>query len=475
MKPMINALRLSEFSQDHRLQPVDIPGRYRQRHAILAFFLALVLPSAVLAEVGKTSRPPNVVLIYTDDQGSLDLGCYGSKDLLTPHTDRLAETGVRFTTMYAPAPICSASRAGLLTGRYPATVGVPGNVGRRGGDGLSDTPTMAHMFQRAGYATALIGKWHLGHGENESPKANGFDHSFGHLGGCIDNYSHFFYWDGPNEHDLWRNGARVVQDGRYFPDLMIEEAEEFIGSRQGKPFFIYLAMNTPHYPYQGEEKWVRHYRDAGVPHPRDLYNAFVSSQDERIGRLVAFLEKRGLRDDTILIFQSDHGHSVEERAHFGGGNAGPFRGAKQSLFEGGLRVPSIISFPKRLPQKAVRNQIVHAMDWLPTLAELCGIESVDQRIDGRSMVAILESDEAKEIHESLYWTFHNQWAVRQGPWKLIRNPRNPVRGDGLAAEDQPWFLSNLEQDPGERNNLAAKHPDIVERLAAARPAWVGGR
>jgi arylsulfatase A-like enzyme len=203
-----------------------------------------------------------------------------------------------------------------------------------------------------------------------------------------------------------------------------------------------------------------------------LYNAFVSSQDQRIGRLVAFLEQRGLREDTILIFQSDHGHSVEERAHFGGGDAGPFRGSKQSLFEGGLRVPSIISFPKRLPQNAVRHQIVHAMDWLPTLAELCGVELIGERIDGKSMVAILESDDAGEIHETLFWQYHNQWAVRQGPWKLIRNPRNPVPGDALPAADQEWFLSNLEQEPGERNNLAVEHPEIVNRLDTARPAWM---
>ena len=437
--------------------------------------LLLFLPAAILSAAPEARPTPNVVLIYTDDQGSVDLGCYGSDDLLTPHTDQLAETGVRFTSMYAPAPICSASRAGLLTGRYPGTVGVPGNVARDGSGGLSGATTMPHMFQRAGYATALIGKWHLGHGENNSPKANGFDHWFGHLGGCIDNYSHFFYWSGPNEHDLWRNGERVVHDGEYFPDLVIDEAEAFIDQSSGKPFFIYLAMNTPHYPYQGEEKWVQHYRDAGVSYPRDLYNAFVSSQDERIGRLVAFLEKRGLRDDTILIFQSDHGHSVEERAHFGGGSAGPFRGSKQSLFEGGLRVPSIISYPKRLPEKAVRHQMVHAMDWLPTLAELCGIDPIAEQLDGRSMVAILQSDDAAEIHESLYWQFQNQWAVRQGPWKLIRNARIRVPGDKLSAEDEQGFLSNLEQDPGERNNLAAEHPDIVERLTAARPEWARDR
>lgn len=436
------------------------------------FQVSLIVLTAVFPVTAGEARPPNVVLIYTDDQGSVDLGCYGAEDLLTPHTDRLAATGVRFTTMYAPAPICSASRAGLLTGRYPPTVGVPGNVGRGGGDGLSGVATMPQMFQRAGYAAALTGKWHLGHGKNNSPEANGFDHWFGHLGGCIDNYSHFFYWSGPNEHDLWRNGERVVYDGRYFPDLVIEEAERFIERNLTKPFFIYVAMNTPHYPYQGEEKWVRHYRDAGVSHPRDLYNAFVSSQDDRIGRLVAFLENHGLRDDTIIIFQSDHGHSGEERAHFGGGSSGPFRGAKQSLFEGGLRVPSIISYPGRLPENQVRNQMVHAMDWLPTLAALCGIEPIDGNLDGRSMVEILKSEDAPEIHESLYWTYHsNQWAVRQGPWKLISNPSNPVRGDALPAEDREWFLSRLDHDPGERNNLAADHPEIVERLKAARPAW----
>ena len=447
----------------------DKPLHDRSRWATLFRILTVFLAAVNLAE---SSQPPNVVLIYTDDQGSVDLGCYGSDDLLIPHTDRLAETGVRFTTMYAPAPICSASRAALLTGRYPATVGVPGNVGRDGRGGLSGKPTIAHMFQRAGYATALIGKWHLGHGKDNSPMANGFDHFFGHLGGCIDNYSHFFYWSGPNEHDLWRNGERAVHDGSYFPDLVIDEAEAFIDGNGGKPFFIYLAMNTPHYPYQDEEKWVQHYRDAGIPYPRDLYNAFVSSQDERIGRLVTYLEARGLRENTILIFQSDHGHSVEARAHFGGGSAGPFRGSKQSLFEGGLRVPSIISYPGRLPENEVRNQMVHAMDWLPTLAGLCGIEPVDEQIDGRSMVGILKSEDAREIHESLFWTFRrNQWAVRQGPWKLIRNPSNPVRGDALPAEDREWFLSRLDHDPGERDNLAEDHPEVVERLKAARPEW----
>jgi len=176
--------------------------------AALIVLVACMLPRGVAAETSP-QRPPNVVFIYTDDQGSVDLGCYGAEDLATPHTDALAARGIRFTQMYAPSSICSPSRAGLLTGRYPQRAGVPGNVGRGQQGGLSGVPTIASTFKRAGYATGLVGKWHLGHGRQSSPQANGFDYFFGHLGGCIDNYSHFFYWSGPNEHDLWRQRERV--------------------------------------------------------------------------------------------------------------------------------------------------------------------------------------------------------------------------------------------------------------------------
>jgi arylsulfatase A-like enzyme len=418
------------------------------------------------------SRPPNVVLIYTDDQGTLDLGCYGASDLVTPHTDALAAQGIRFTQMYSASALCSPSRAALLTGRQPARAGVPGNVSPNTPEGLKALPTLAHTLRKAGYATGLIGKWHLGDRDDTNPQANGFDHSFGHLGGCIDNYSHFFYWNGPNRHDLWRNGERVFRCGSYFPDLVVDEVEEFLGRHGDRPFFLYVAMNTPHYPYQGEARWIEHYQNAGVKHPRDLYAAFVSSQDERIGRMVAMLEKRGIRENTIIIFQSDHGHSVEERAHFGGGSAGPYRGAKSSLLEGGIRVPAIVSYPKRLPQGQVRTQMVSAMDWLPTLAELCGAEMTDaESIDGRSMVRILENAEAPEIHQSLYWQLGRQWAVRQGPWKLIINAVNPVPGDALPEADKKQLLIHLEEDPGERHNRISKDPEIAATLKSLRPEW----
>jgi len=186
---------------------------------------------------------PNVVLIYTDDQGSVDAGCYGSEDLHTPAIDRLADTGIRFTNMYAPSAICSASRAGLLTGRIPTRAGVPGNVpSTKGQAGMPAAEiTLAELLRDNGYATGHIGKWHLGYTPETMPNAQGFDYSFGHMGGCIDNYSHFFYWYGPNRHDLWKQGREIWRDGEYFGDLMVEECKSFITRRKAKPFFVYWA------------------------------------------------------------------------------------------------------------------------------------------------------------------------------------------------------------------------------------------
>jgi len=192
------------------------------------------------------------------------------------------------------------------------------------GEGLpAKEITLADMFRSAGYATAHIGKWHLGSGVGHKPLDHGFDYSFGFMGGCIDNYTHFCYWAGPNRHDLWENNQRVRLPGRYFPDLMVEKAKAFIDRHRTQPFFMYFAMNMPHYPYQGEVKWLEHYRN--LPYPRNLYAAFVSTLDERVQQLLKYLEESGLRERTIIVYQSDNGHSVEERAHFGGGSSGPYR------------------------------------------------------------------------------------------------------------------------------------------------------
>lgn len=439
--------------------------------------LALGLATSLGRVSADDAPPPNVIIIFTDDQGSLDTHTYGSEDLVTPHLDALAERGVRFTQFYAAAPVCSPSRAGLLTGRYPLRAGVPSNAAppplpsSHFGNGLpSEQMTIAELLKSEGYATALVGKWHLGIEPGMQPNDQGFDHAFGHLGGCIDNYGHVFYWDGPNRHDLFRNGTEVFSDGEFFPDLMVREATEFIEAHRDVPFFLYFAMNLPHYPLQGDARWLEHYRE--LPYPRNLYAAQVSAMDERIGQLIAVVDELSLRRKTLIIYQSDHGHSVEERTHFGGGNPGPFRGAKFSLFEGGIRVPAIVSLPGTIPEGEVRDQLAHGCDWLPTIADFTGAGLPMGGVDGRSLRDVIILNAATP-HEVVHWQVgagtNAQWAVREGDWKLIGNPVDPTRhGESLP----PHFLSNLAEDIGEHTNFADLHPDVVGRLRQLHDNWI---
>ena len=433
-------------------------------------FLALSILFCLSAFAAE-ARKPNVVFILSDDQGLGDAACYGAKDLLTPAMDSIAARGVRFTQFYSAAPFCTPSRAALMTGRHPLRAGLTGWNALP-----TNQVTMAEMFKAAGYTTALIGKWHLGATPETIPNARGFDYSFGHMGGCIDNYSHFFYWGGANRHDLHRNGIEIHLPGRFFPDLMVEETNAFIEANKDKPFFVYFASNLPHYPYQGDTKWVEHYKS--LPYPRNLYAAFVTTLDERIGQVLKKIDDLGLRNDTIIIYQSDNGHSTETRAHGGGGSAGIYRGAKFSLFEGGIRLPGMIAWPGHLPEGAVREQMVHACDWMPTLAELCGIPLLNEDIDGKSMTPVIAAPDAPTRHSVLHWhviqTAGNppQWAVRQGDWKLIGNLYEGDNINKLTADDKKLFLANLAQDPTESRNLAADHPDETARLLKLREEWL---
>jgi arylsulfatase A-like enzyme len=451
------------------MKKVNTPGLNRNMKAIKILFLVLLMCSSLTHAQDK----PNVIIIYTDDQGSVDLGSYGATDLVTPNMDALVESGVRFTQFYA-SPICSPSRASLLTGKTPQRAGCPGNAGatRSSTSGLPGNEyTMAEMFKNAGYKTAHIGKWHLGYQPEMSPNAQGFDYSFGHLVGCIDNYSHFFYWNGPNRHDLYRNGKEVFHPGEFFPDLMVKEASEFIDQNREQPFFMYFAMNLPHYPYQGDPGWLEYYREKGVAYPRDLYAAFLSTQDDRIGMLLKKLDDLGIRDNTIIIFQSDNGHSTEERAHGGGGSAGPYRGAKQCLFEGGIRVPAAISWPEKIAPGEVRDQFAVNTDWMPTLAELCGIPLETTGLDGKSLMPIISDASAETLHTEGYcWAFSDMWVARRGKWKLIGNPYDTGQRDYTFQEER--FLVNLDEDPGERTNLASQFPVVVQELEKQYQQWL---
>ncbi len=444
-------------------------------HHILRCTLALA--ALVSSSYGWADERPNVLLILTDDQGSIDLNCYGAQDLATPCLDGLAQRGVRFTQFYAAAPVCSPSRAALLTGRYPQRAQLATNAGSLPGEGGMPAAqiTLAELMKQAGYVTGHVGKWHLGYAPELMPNGQGFDDSFGHMGGCIDNYSHFFYWGGPNQHDLWENGREVWAPGSYFPDLMVQRCKQFLSQHREQPFFLYWAINIPHYPLQATEKWRLYYAD--LPQPRSMYAAFVSTMDERVGQVLDHLRSLGLDSNTVVIFQSDHGHSTELRTFEGGGHAGPYRGAKFSLFEGGVRVPAIISWPQSLPQGEVRGQLCTAVDWLPTILQLCSVPAPTHRIDGHSLADIIRRADAPEVHDVFHWQSglgtngQPQWSVREGSWKLLGNPNDTSHSEPLKQGDE-LFLVDLTQDSGERVNLREQHPEKVQRMVRLHQDWV---
>jgi arylsulfatase A len=445
--------------------------------------------------VGTTAREkPNILLIYTDDQGTLDANCFGSEDLYTPNIDALAARGVRFTQAYAHT-VCCPSRAPLLTGRAPQRGGVNnwtpchpdrGHPYGKGPNMSLDELTLAEILKQDGYRTALFGKWHLGATPGYGPNEQGFDEFFGHLGGFIDNYAHKFLHSAGGKskpfHDLYRDHTEVFENGKYFPDLVVREADRFLEENKHRSFFMYVAFNVPHYPEQADGKFTEMYRD--MPMPRRSYAAMVSTTDDRIGRILDKLDRLGLRDDTLVIWMSDNGHSTENSrtadgvnygANGGGGNTGKWRGAKGSLLEGGIRVPAVISLPGRIPQGQVRNQPVMNADFFPTILDFCGIAHPDRKIDGKSLLSLLKSADAPGPHKIMHWQWGNQWAVREGNWKLIVNGRDST-GRYSPHRQRPGrmespFLGNLADDQPEWTNHAAQRPDIVERLTQLHDAW----
>ena len=403
-------------------------------------------------------RRPNVVFILSDDQGTVDLNCYGARDLVTPNLDALAAGGVRFTQFYVGAPMCTASRVGLLTGRYVQRALDPGT-----GIFPAET-TLGELFQAAGYRTALFGKWHLGGSPPSDPNSQGFDEFLGHRCGAIDNYSHYNYWGGPApRHALWRDREPYREDGVFLPDLVVRESRRFMERHRDRPFLLFVASNQPHYPLQPEPRFLGQYGHVQDP-SRRAYGAAVTSLDDKVGQIVRAIADLGLAQDTIVVFMSDNGHSLEPQAGGGGGSAGPFRGAKPTLWEGGIRVPSIVSWPGHIARGQVRDQMASAMDWLPTLARYCGIDvsplALDGRaLDGRDLSGLIASPGAPSPHEALHWMIvGTYWAVREGRWKLLH------RSEGR-------FLVDLETDPGESANLLAARRDVADRLQAQHEAW----
>ena len=458
--------------------------------ALLHFIVACEkeTPKTTKNENTTTTQKPNILLIYTDDQGTLDAGCYGVTDIKTPVLDALATTGIRFTQAYAHT-VCCPSRAALLTGRAPQRAGVnqwtscsPADKDGRVLD-LKEI-TIAEHLKDYGYTSGLIGKWHLGATMDHGPLDQGFDSFYGFRGGFIDYYTHEFLhakWQRPQFHDLYDGKKEIFEDGKYFPDLQVAEAHKFLEQNQENPFFLYLPFNLPHYPEQPDNKFTEQYKD--LEWPRSSYAPMISTVDDRIGQVLDKLDALQLRENTIIIYMSDNGHSTEDYYNWqvsyggngGGGYTGKWRGAKGSFFEGGLRVPAIISYPKEFAQGEVRDQAIVNLDILPTLCELLDIPTPKNKLDGKSIVSVLKSKEAASPHKAMHWMWQEMWAVREGNWKLIYKGHDTT---GKYSEhpqkefDMPdYYLAKLDDTNPEEINYADQHPEIVTKLENLHKVW----
>lgn len=417
---------------------------------------------------------PNVVVIYADDLGYGDVGCFGSDDIRTPHLDRLAARGIRLTNWYSNSPVCSPSRASLLTGRHPVNAGVQEILGgKRGTPGLPEQPTLASRLRDAGYGTGLFGKWHLGTSDGYRPMDRGFDRHFGFLAGCVDYYSHIFYWgQGQNPvHDLWDDEAEAWDNGRYLTDVIAEKASEFIQAQGDEPFFCFVPFNAPHYPMHAPKEYVDRFPE--LPEDRRIMAAMISAMDDGIGRILDTLEQRGLTENTIVFFSSDNGPSTESRnwlngeeIDYQGGSTGGLRGNKGSLFDGGIRVPAIVSWPAALPQGAEWTEPAAMMDVVPTVLDAVGLPAAPE-VDGVSVLDAWKAQDAAP-ERTLFWEYGPQLAARRGPWKLVTSAREHLGG---PFELGSVVLVNLDDDPAESMDVSASHPQIAAELQAELSAW----
>ena len=413
---------------------------------------------------GLTAGQPNIVLILADDLGYGSVGCYGNKAVLTPHIDRLAANGIRFTDFHSNGPMCTPTRAALMTGRYQQRCAWVDdeelspvfrkqrqeNMKQRWAWGISlDELTIAELLEKGGYATGLFGKWHLGYDHKFHPMNQGFDEFRGFISGAVDYHSHQAE-SGLKELDWWK-GKKIGNEKGYTTDLLAEYAVDFISRHKDKPFFMFVSHAAAHVPLQGRD--IKKQQS-----PAGTYKEMIEVLDESVGAIVKALDDNGLRDNTLMVFCSDNGPVNPP----GFQDASPFRGKKGSMLEGGHRVPAIMSWPARLPSGRDCNVPLMTMDLFPTFARLAGVSPPgNHTIDGMDIWPLLKGEKG-DPQRVLHWRFGNQWAVRRGDWKLI---------DGR-------MLYNLGNDPGESRNLAGKHPEIVRELLLLNRAWtrdVGNR
>ncbi len=409
----------------------------------------------------KDTRP-NIVFILADDLGWADLGVYGATGFTTPHLDKLAGQGVRFTQAYANSAVCSATRFALITGRYQYRLrgGLEEPIaGASKGLGLPvEHPTLPSLLKDAGYHTALIGKWHLGRPPEYGPLKSGYDRFFGNHAGAVDYFTHKPAVGEQVKSDLWEGDVPVERTG-YYTQILADEADAYVRSRENadKPFFLSLHFTAPHWPWEGpgdeqvshEIKDLFHYDGGNLK----KYGEIVESLDAAVGQVLKALDESGLADNTIVVFTSDNGGERFSKTW-------PFVGQKTELLEGGLRVPTLLRWTARV-QPQVQHQVTITMDWLPTLLAAAGLAPhADYPSDGENILPVLEGAPAHP--RTLYWRYkaQAQRAVREGNWKYLKINDNE-------------FLFDVATDERERANLRDKYPDVFQRLRKQWDEWNG--
>lgn len=432
----------------------------------LALLLVLAVPLAGQAAQTGKKKLPNVVIIYLDDMGYGDVGCFGGK-IKTPNLDKMAKEGTRLTSFYVAQAVCSASRAALLTGCYSNRVGILGALGPQSKHGLSHQEvTIARMLKQLGYATGIIGKWHLGHLPKFLPHTHGFDE----------------YYGLPYSNDMWPNhptakfpplplikGKDIIElnpDQSKLTTSYTDKAVDFINRNKGGPFFLYLAHTMPHVPLFVSDRFKG-------KSEQGLYGDVIQELDWSVGQVLAALQKNGLDDDTLVIFTSDNGPWLSYGNH--GGSAGPLREGKGTTWEGGVRVPCIVRWPGHIPAGKHSDEPAMTIDVLPTLAKLTGAKLPKHKIDGLDIWPLLSAQPgAKSPHAAYFFYWNNELqGVRSGKWKLYfpHSYRTLVADGGKDGKPAAYkeakvelSLFDLSKDLGEKTNVVKDHPAVVERL-----------
>ena len=417
---------------------------------ILLLFFAFALTAADL---------PNILIIVGDDMGYGDVGFHGCKDIPTPHLDALAASGVRFTNGYVTGPYCSPTRAALLTGRYQTRFGHEFNPSGKNGLALTES-TLPDRLKEAGYATGMVGKWHLGSLPEQVPTRRGFDEFFGFLAGAHS------YFDAAG----FLRGTEPVKEMDYATDAFGREAAAYVERHKGKPWMLYLAFNAVHTPMDATSERLTKF--AGIKDKtRRTYAAMMSAMDDNIGRVIQALKDSGQYENTLVTFISDNGGPTMNGVTVNGSSNGPLRGSKRTTLEGGIRVPFLVSWPARLKPAAYQPMVSQLDLHATALAAAGATPEAAAKIEGANLLPYLTGQNQAAPHDALYWRFGEQMAVRVGDWKLVRYDTNADTNAGKKAPVSSVKLYDLANDLHEDKDLSAERPEKVKELQARWDEW----